>query len=138
MFRNAQVRKNIKLKCLLRFLDDIVFLGNILMVVGGRKTGTTGAYADEINTDKTYAFSLDDSVPVPSCLQSLVCDFPRYFRGAVSAIFDDGLPTVCGGQNGDPHEVERYNDCYKFNFTDGWREAGSFSKLKGFLKGENA
>ena len=105
-----------------------VLVGNILMIVGGRMTEGTG----EKNSDKVYAKSLDPSVSVPSCLKSTLesptCDFPRYFRAATSAIFKDGLPTVCGGWN----ENVYYKECYKFNYTDGWTYAGSKNFLSAF------
>ena len=84
------------------------------MVVGGR--------SDQKGEDKGYVISLDDSVPVPTCLQS-ICDFPHYFYGATSGIFDDGLPTICGGRNPSPSTY--YDSCYKFNFTNAWEPAGT-------------
>ena len=96
-------------------LKKIPFVGNILMVVGG--------HSDERVTDKTYAMSLDPSVSVPSCLRSTICDYPHYFRAATSAIFQDGLPTICGGVN--DNTSPNFTDCYKFNYTDGWTYSGS-------------
>ena len=90
------------------------------MVVGGEKDGV-------IATDKGYIISLDDNVPIPSCIESL-CDFPHYFYSATSGIFEDGLPTVCGGRNLDrPGPLEYYGECYKFNYTNAWEQAGSMS-----------
>ena len=85
------------------------------MVVGGA--------SDEKVTDKAYAISLKSSVAVPSCLES-ICDFPNYIYSAVSAIFEDGLPTVCGGRK-DTSPLTYYKECYKFNYTDAWDPAGT-------------
>ena len=84
------------------------------MVVGG--------HSDQKTEDKGYVISLDDSVPVPTCLQS-ICDFPHYFYAATSGIFDDGLPTICGGRKDSPYTY--YDSCYKFNYTNAWEPAGT-------------
>ena len=107
---------NFKCEYLLLFLKGITFAGNLLMVVGGQ--------SDEKTEDKGYVISLDDTIPVPSCLQS-ICDFPHYFLAATSGIFGDGLPTVCGGRKVSPYTY--YDSCYKFNYTNAWVPAGSMS-----------
>ena len=88
--------------------------GNLLMVVGGQ--------SDQKSEDKGYVISLDDSVPVPTCLQS-ICDFPQYVYAPTSGIVDDGLPTICGGRNQNP--LTYYDSCYKFNYTNAWEPAGT-------------
>ena len=107
---------NFKCEYLLLFLKGITFAGNLLMVVGGQ--------SDEKTEDKGYVISLDDTIPVPSCLQS-ICDFPHYFHAATSGIFADGLPTVCGGRKNSP--MTYYDSCYKFNYTNAWEPAGSMT-----------
>ena len=82
------------------------------MIVGGQSS--------EKYEDKAYAFSLSPSVDVPSCLES-ICDFPNYVRPSSAAVFDDGLPTVCGGVDTN----SMYNQCFKFNFTNAWEYSGS-------------
>ena len=84
------------------------------MIVGGT--------SNEKSEDKAYALSLSPSVDVPSCLES-ICDFPHYVQDGMAAIFDDGLPTVCGGVSTDP--LKFYTECYKFNFTNAWEYSGS-------------
>ena len=86
------------------------------MIVGGQ--------ADDKVEDKAYAMSLSPTVDVPSCLES-ICDFPHYVQPTSAAIFDDGLPTVCGGRNSDTSPHTFYNECYKFNFTNAWEYSGS-------------
>ena len=86
------------------------------MVVGGG--------SDEKVEDKGYVISLDDSVPVPACLTS-ICDFPHYVHAATSGIFEDGLPTICGGRKNSPYTY--YKSCYKFNYANNWEPAGSMS-----------
>ena len=91
--------------------------GNILLIVGGQSAEKT--------EDKAFALSLHPTVDVPSCLTS-ICDFPHYVRGPPMAVFDDNLPTVCGGrnQNNSPHTY--YNQCFKLNLTNnGWELSGS-------------
>ena len=90
------------------------------MVVGGYKDEGGSGHS----TDKTHVISLDPAnVDVPSCLMAN-CDFRRYSYGATSGISDDGLPIVCGGreQNDLPNPaiIIHYNECWKFNFTEGW------------------
>ena len=87
------------------------------MVVGGA--------SDEKLEDKGYVISLDDNVPVPTCLQS-VCDYPNYFYAATAGTFEDGLPTVCGGRNHNT-QYTLYDSCYKFNYTNAWEPAGTLS-----------
>ena len=87
------------------------------MIVGGQSS--------EKSEDKTYALSLDPQVEVPSCLRNM-CDFPRYFEGASAGIFEDGLPTVCGGRTRGSPQVY-HKDCFKFNFTNAWEYSGSKS-----------
>ena len=90
------------------------------MVVGGETDGVKA-------TDKGYVVSLDDNVPIPSCIDSL-CDFRHYFYAATSGILEDGLPLVCGGRNlPTPGPSEWYTHCYKFNFTNAWEPAGTMS-----------
>ena len=106
---------------------SISFAGNILMVVGGSGAGEANG-----GSDKAYAISLKSSVAVPSCLES-ICDFPNYIYAGISAIFDDGLPTVCGGRK---HKsgTTYFQECYKFNYTDAWDPVGSknyFSAISG-------
>ena len=65
-----------------------------------------------------------------SCLRN-ICDFPRYFEGASSALFD-GLPTICGGRTRTPQAY--YNDCCKFSFGDSWNCTGELGYTKNFNK----
>ena len=85
------------------------------MIVGGQSDNPSKT------EDKAYALSLDRSVDVPSCLDR-ICDFPHYVRGASSAIFEDGLPTVCGGIDENNSAMK---ECYKYNFTNAWDYAGT-------------
>ena len=104
------------------------------MVVGGYKDvgdPTDSTDSRGRSTDKTHVISLDPSrVDVPSCLMAN-CDFRRYAYGATSGISADGLPIVCGGreQNDlpDPAIITHYNECWKFNFTEGWVPSGEKS-----------
>ena len=93
------------------------------MIVGGAARPSGGPYRSE---DKAYALSLNPSlVAIPSCLET-ICDFPHYVETPSMGIFEDGLPTVCGGRNinNDPHVYHR--ECYKFNVTNnGWEYSGS-------------
>ena len=103
----------------------LFLVGNILMIVGGKKNG-------EINTNKVYVMSLDPDVSIPSCMDwppptfyPRHCDFPHSLRAATTAIFEDGLPTVCGGYNDDGIHDLHFKECFKFNFTDGgWHYLG--------------
>ena len=79
------------------------------MVVGGA--------SDEKVTDKAYAISLKSSVAVPSCLE-YICDMRNYVYAAISAIFEDRLPTICGGRKNSPSTYDK--ECYKFNYSDAW------------------
>ena len=89
--------------------------GKILLIVGGQSAEKT--------EDKAFALSLHPSVEVPSCMTS-ICDFPHYVRGTSTAVFDDNLPTVCGGRNESPWTY--YNQCFKLNLTNnGWELSGS-------------
>ena len=101
------------------------FAGNILMVVGGHSATDGGT------TDKVYSLSLDPSRDVPPCLRH-ICDFPHVVDNPTTAIFQDGLPAVCGGWK----NLNRfYKQCYKFNFTDAWIPAGlrnDFAVWKGW------
>ena len=117
--------KKVRIPNICVMLKQILLVGNILMVVGGMKD-------DEVNTDKAYAMSLDPSVSVPSCLMSTICDFPHYFRAATSAIFEDGLPAVCGGWHDRASPVTYFKECYKFNYTDGWTYSGSKNYFSAF------
>ena len=90
------------------------------MVVGG-------ASDDKGSEDKGYVISLDDRVPVPSCLQS-ICDFPHYISAASSGIFADGSPTICGGQV----NYNFYDSCYKYNYTNAWEPAGTMTYPSAF------
>ena len=74
--------------------------------------------------DKGYGLSLNPRVNVPACLES-ICDFPHYVSAMSTGIFQDGLPTVCGGSNLDTSPYTPFVDCYKFNFTDAWTYSGS-------------
>ena len=98
------------------------------MVVGGQKE-------DEYASNKGFVISLDDKVPIPSCLQS-ICDYPHYINAATSGIFADGLPTICGGRTNKPNVY--HDSCYKFNYTNAWQPAGSMSynlsHAGGFMK----
>ena len=96
------------------------------MVVGGQSD-------DLSSTDKGYVISLDDRVPVPSCLE-FVCDFRYYFHAASAAIMEDGLPMICGGQNFNNGGESRvyHNECYKFNFSNAWTDAGLKNYAVGF------
>ena len=85
------------------------------MVVGGQD--------QHGQVDKGYAISLKSAVAVPSCLES-ICDYPNYVYSPISAIFDDGLPTVCGGRKGIP-TTEYFSECYKFNYSNAWQAAGT-------------
>ena len=88
------------------------------MVVGGQSDNPAKT------EDKAYALSLDRSVDVPSCLDT-ICDFPHYARGVSSGIFEDGLPTVCGGHDQNTGTNVQHTECYKYNFTNAWDYAGS-------------
>ena len=92
------------------------------MVVGGR------SWNPEKTEDKGYALSLNpSSVDVPSCLET-ICDFPHYIESPSMGIFEDGLPTVCGGRGRNMNTVPHtyYNECFKFNFTNNaWEFSGS-------------
>ena len=74
-------------------------------MVGGESTG-------DLEDDSAYALSLDPDVPVPSCLQTM-CDFPHPAHDPIGAVFEDGLPTFCGGEN----DGSVYKECYKYNYT---------------------
>ena len=116
MKENARVtNREREMMCIIWYLlyIEYIFSGNLLMVVGGSSDGKV--------EDKGYVISLNDSIAVPSCLQS-ICDFPYYFYGATSGIFKD-LPTICGGRKDNP---SIYSDnCYKFNYTNAWEPAGA-------------
>ena len=93
------------------------------MVVGG-KVLQDGSWK---NSDKAYAISLNPSVEVPRCLQDM-CDYEHYVTYPAMAVFQDGLPTVCGGL--DYGSGTHFRNCYKYNFTNSaaigvWDEAGS-------------
>ena len=75
------------------------------MIVGGESSGG-------VEHDSAYALSLDPDVPVPSCLRT-ICDFPHPTYYPIGAVFEDGLPTICGGENDD----SVYKECYKYNYT---------------------
>ena len=93
------------------------------MIVGGQSDNP------DKTEDKAYALSLDRSVGVPSCLDT-ICDFPHYVREATAGIFGDGLPTVCGGFDGNNSPATFFNECYKYNFTNAWDFAGSKNYAK--------
>ena len=93
------------------------------MIVGGQSSHP------EKTHDKAYALSLDRSVDVPSCLET-ICDFPHYVREASAGIFKDGLPTVCGGLDGNNNPATFFIKCYKYNFTNAWDLAGSKNYAK--------
>ena len=87
---------------------------------------------DSSSTDKGYVISLDDKVPVPSCLE-FVSDFRYYFHAASSAVLEDGLPTICGGQNfNDGITMVYHNECYKYNFSNAWIDSGFKNFAVGF------
>ena len=92
------------------------------MVVGGG-AGNPNPRKSE---DKAYALSLNPpSVAIPSCLET-ICDFPHYVETPSMGIFDDGLPTVCGGRNVNDDPDTYHRECYKFNVTNnGWEYSGS-------------
>ena len=91
------------------------FTGNILMIVGGR------SHNPRKTEDKAYALSLKpSSVDIPSCLET-ICDYPLYVEAPLMAIFEDGLPTICGGRDENSSPVTYHRECYKFNVTEnGW------------------
>ena len=76
------------------------------------------------SSDKAYGMSLNSRVKVPTCLES-ICDFPHYVYNPTTAIFQDGLPTVCGGSNLNTNPYTNYVECHKYNFTDAWTYSGS-------------
>ena len=90
------------------------------MIVGG------GSSNPRKSEDKAYALSLNpSSVAIPSCLEA-ICDFPHYVETPSMGIFDDGLPTVCGGRNVNDDPDTYHRECYKFNVTNnGWEYSGS-------------
>ena len=90
------------------------------MVVGG----------GEPAVDSAYALSLDPDVPVPSCLQT-ICDFPHRAHALVGAVFEDNLPTFCGGSTyWDSNTV--HQECYKYNYTTNlWGDGTSGSVQSG-------
>ena len=88
------------------------------MIVGGQSNNPSKT------GDKAYALSLDRSVDVPSCLDT-ICDFPHYVRGAATAIFEDRLPTICGGRDENTDPIKVFKECYKYNFTNAWDYAGT-------------
>ena len=94
--------------------------GNILMVVGGGDPAV----------DSAYALSLDPDVPVPSCLQT-ICDFPHRAHALVGAVFEDNLPTFCGGST-DWTSNTVHQECYKYNYTTNlWGDGTSGSVPSG-------
>ena len=97
------------------------------MIVGGQSNNPSQGPSK--TEDKAYALSLDRSVDVPSCLDR-ICDYPHYVRGASSAIFEDGLPTVCGGRYENTSPTTYYKECYKYNFTNAWDFTGSKNYAK--------
>ena len=90
------------------------------MIVGG------AARNPSKSEDKAYALSLNpSSVDIPSCLET-ICDFPHYVETPSMGIFEDGLPTVCGGRNVNTNPNTYHRECYKFNVTNnGWQYSGS-------------
>ena len=86
------------------------------MIVGGATNDPSRK-----SEDKAYALSLrPSSVEVPSCLER-ICDFPHYIECPSMAIFDNGLPTVCGGRRHTGSAYVHYKECYQFNHTEnGW------------------
>ena len=88
------------------------------MIVGGQSDNPSKT------EDKAYALSLDSSINVPACLEN-ICDFPHYVRHATTGIFEDGLPTVCGGYEGHYTSPAFFNECYKYNFTNAWDYAST-------------
>ena len=95
------------------------------MIVGGHSS-------EGGSSDKAYALNLDPTKDVPTCLRH-ICDFPHVVDLPTTAIFQDGLPAVCGGwKNNDKF----YKSCYKFNYTNAWVPAGSrndFAVWKGWI-----
>ena len=91
------------------------------MIVGGAVHEPTRK-----SEDKAYALSLNpSSVDIPSCLET-ICDFPHYVETPSMGIFEDGLPTVCGGRNINTNPHIYHRECYKFNVTNnGWEYSGS-------------
>ena len=91
------------------------------MIVGG-KVLKDGSWK---SSDKAYAMSLNPTVNVPRCLESM-CDYDHYVTHPATAIFQDGLPTVCGGWDSGSNTF--YKDCHKYNFTNAWDDAGSIEQ----------
>ena len=50
-----------------------------------------GSYSND-----AYALSLREDVPVPACLETIP-NYPMPIWSPLAHVFDDGLPTSCGG-----------------------------------------
>ena len=104
--------------------DSWAISGNILMIVGGTYYEEREGSRVWKSSDKAYALSLDRKVDVPRCLES-ICDFDHYTAYPTTAIFQDGLPTVCGGTNYGTSPATSFVECFKYNFTNAWAHSGS-------------
>ena len=78
------------------------------MIVGGHS-------APSKSEDKAYALSLNPSVDIPSCLET-ICDFHHYVESPLMATFD-GLPTICGGRDASTNPRTYHTECYQLNIT---------------------
>lgn len=96
------------------------------MIVGGRfdSFDDEGKLESITSFDKGYTLSLDPTLEIPSCVEN-ICDFPYYLSAPGTAIFEDGLPTVCGGVNFKTNPYTYHTECYKFSFANAWSLSGS-------------
>ena len=107
------------------------------MIVGGKINEGDKTNLIWKSTDKAYALSLNRKVDVPRCLQS-ICDFDHYVTYPITAIFDDGLPTVCGGRRwNQPSPTTNFVECFKYNFTNAWSDSGSMEHHHSYGKNYN-
>ena len=84
------------------------------------------------STDSAYALSLDPHVPVPSCLRT-ICDFPHPVQSPAGAVFEDNLPTFCGGARSYGSGTV-YKECYKYNYTTNLWGDGNTGSVPSGLK----
>ena len=102
------------------------------MIVGGKTNEGDSANGVWKSTDKAYALSLNRKVNVPRCLQS-ICDYDHYVTYPTTAIFEDGLPTVCGGTKyNSPNSPTYLRECFKYNFTNAWSKSGTMEHHHGY------
>ena len=131
--RSAQVKyTKIKYAVTCKLLSFGTIAGNILMIVGGKiNEGEDSANAAWKSSDKAYALSLNRKIDVPRCLES-ICDFDHYVTYPTTAIFQDGLPTVCGGTSYSTSPATNFVECFKYNFTNAWSYSGSLEQTHGY------